>query len=217
MEIRTVTFREAAHLINTYHYSHRTPNMMHTFGLYDNGKLEGCVTYGLCSSPQVATSIYPIEKSIVLELNRLVITSKNKNAASFLVGNSLKKLPSQKIIVSYADGAFGHIGYVYQATNFWYAGNIKSHDSEYLYKGKKYHPRTLASMGFTSPTQWAKKVKAIKLPIVAKHRYVYFTGTPRQKKKLRKEILWEISMDYPKGKTDRHESEPKEISLLEIF
>lgn len=205
MEIREIKSQTAKALINEYHYSHRTPGIMYAYGLYENGVICGCVTYGKPSSPQVARSVAPDNQDKVLELNRLVITTSSKNAASFLVGNSLKMLPCEMIIVSYADGAFGHVGYVYQSTNFWYAGEVKAHDAEYVWNGKRYHPRTLASMGITNPTEWAKDNGATKESIIAKHRYIYFTGSSMQKKKTRKLIRWQIDMNYPKGDTARHE------------
>ena len=39
-----------------------------------------------------------------------------------LVGRSLRLLPKPSVVVSYADTAQGHVGYVYQAANFIYTG-----------------------------------------------------------------------------------------------
>jgi hypothetical protein len=75
----------------------------------------------------------------------------------------------------------------------------------------------LAARGITSPSAWAKEVGAEKLPIIAKHRYVFFTGSPMQKRKIRKQILWTVSTEYPKGDTQRHEAvlnEQKQMSFL---
>jgi hypothetical protein len=203
-EVREITSQLASKLILTKHYAQRMPQVVYAFGLFENSEYVGCVSYGKPATPQVAKSVCPQETNIVYELNRLVITSETKNAASFLVGQSLSKLPHGLIIVSYADGAVGHVGYIYQATNFFYAGSVKAHDAEYIWNGKKYHPRVLNHMGINNPTQWAKEVGAEKLPIIAKHRYVITTGSAQQKKNALKKVSWSFNKEYPKGETTRH-------------
>lgn len=59
---------------------------------------------------------------MVLELNRLWVDDRlPRNTESWFVARSLRLLPP-RIIVSYADLAQGHSGYVYRALNFDYAG-----------------------------------------------------------------------------------------------
>ena len=207
MEVREIAGTSTHNLILNNHYARRIPQIVYSFGLYEDDELVGCVTYGRPSTPQVAKSVYPENTKLVYELNRLVVITDKKNAASYLVGNSLKKLDVGLVIVSYADGAFGHVGYVYQATNFYYAGLVKAHDSEYIWNGKKYHPRVLNHMGINNPVQWSKEVGAKKLPIIAKHRYVYITG--KKQNDIFKNINWKLSKDYPKGDTKRHEQATK--------
>ena len=105
------------------HYAKRVPQIMFAFGLYDDADLVGVVTYGIPASPSLCMGICGKEYSDkVLELNRLCLEDNYKNQASFLVANSIKLLPKPTIVVSYADTAQGHVGYVYQATNFLYTG-----------------------------------------------------------------------------------------------
>ena len=217
MEVREIKSQTAKMLINEHHYSHRSPQIIYAFGLFENDVICGCVTFGKPATPQVAKSVCPSDNGCVIELNRLVITTETKNAASFLVGNSLRSLPAGMVVVSYADGAYGHVGYIYQASNFWYAGSVKAHDSEYIWNGKKYHPRVLHHMGISNPVQWAKENNAVKLPIVAKHRYIYFTGSSMQKKLISKKVAWKYDKNYPKGETARHEqaqNKNKQLSFI---
>jgi hypothetical protein len=105
------------------HYAKRMCPISYAFGLYDDEKLIGVVTYGLPGSPMVARGICGKEQeSIVVELNRLCLMDNDKNQASFLVANSMKLLPKPTIVISYADTGQGHVGYVYQACNFIYLG-----------------------------------------------------------------------------------------------
>jgi len=207
---KPIKYETSSKMILDYHYSHRTPQVIYSFGLYEDDLLVGCITYGRPATPQVAKSVYPDNTSIVYELNRLVILTNSPNAASFLVGNSLKQMQDGLIIVSYADRAFGHVGYIYQATNFYYAGEVKAHDSEYIWNGKKYHPRVLNHMGINNPVQWATEVGAEKLPTISKYRYIYITGNQRQRNIILNGIKWQLNKDYPKGNTTRHETTIKE-------
>jgi hypothetical protein len=105
------------------HYAKRIPQIMKAFGLYDGDALIGVVTYGIPASPSLCMGICGKEYSDkVLELNRLCLMNNDKNQASMLVSGSIKLLPKPTIVVSYADNAQGHVGYVYQATNFLYTG-----------------------------------------------------------------------------------------------
>ena len=108
------------------HYAKRKCSVSYAFGLYRNNELEGICTFGSPASRSLCIGVCGIENAEnVLELNRLCINSNNdKNCASFLVSQSLKKIKN-KIIVSYADTMMNHIGYVYQATNFIYTGATK--------------------------------------------------------------------------------------------
>ena len=116
----------ARNLIMTQHYAHRMPTIQRAFGLMEDGELVGCVTFGQPASPNVVLSILGRETDLeMMELNRLVITTKTKNSASFLVGGAIRRLPKKMVLVSYADKGAGHVGYVYQATNWNYFGETK--------------------------------------------------------------------------------------------
>jgi hypothetical protein len=82
---------------------------------------------------------------------------------------------------------------VYQATNFYFAGESKPHDSEYLVDGKRVHPRTLAARGITNPRQWARENGIEFVPIEPKYRYVFLGGVKEES------IKWTLSKKYPKG------------------
>jgi hypothetical protein len=157
----------------------------------------GAVTFGRPSSPQVARSVSPDHQALVWELNRLVITTPTKNAASKLVGLALRLLPRPYICVSFADRGQRHVGFIYQATNFWFAGESKPHDSEYLIDGKRVHPRTMAARGITNPRQWARENGVHFVPIEPKYRYVFLAGVDVTA------VKWPLSKQYPKGDLPR--------------
>ena len=121
------------------HYARRMPSIMYAFGLYDNNELVGVCTYGMTANSKLNELIKNVT---CLELNRLCVESKEKNASSFLVGNSLKALPRPTVVISYADTKQNHIGYIYQATNWIYTGLGKG-DYEFLKNGRQYHRKNI--------------------------------------------------------------------------
>lgn len=122
--VEEISKDDAIPFLMKVHYARSIPQIMHCYGLFIDGKLVGVVTYGIPASPSLCKGLAGEEEfSNVLELNRLVICDPAPNNASFLVGRSLRMLPRHRYVVSYADqGAWGHVGYIYQACNFLYTG-----------------------------------------------------------------------------------------------
>lgn len=199
MEVIKIDSKVARDLIVGIHYAKRMPTIKSAFGLYETSILVGVVSFGPPSSPQVARSAFKGSANLVLELNRLVVTTATRNAASFLVGRALRMLPPPWVVVSYADEGRGHKGYVYQATNFKYAGCSKPHDAEYVIDGKRVHPRTLTARGITNPREWARENNIDRVPVEPKHRYILWKGVSQS------EIRWAFS-PYPKGQSVRYDA-----------
>ena len=182
---------EAVPWILKKHYAKRLPSISYAFGLYDQNDLIGIVTYGMPASNSLCEGVCGVEnKHLVIELNRLCLQKNNKNEASFLVSNSIKLLPKPMVIVSYADTAQGHIGYVYQATNFIFTGTTKERTDMFAGEGK--HSRHAAD-----PT--------IRQFRSAKHRYIYIHGNKYQKKNLKNALKYKQE-PYPKGDIKRYDS-----------
>jgi hypothetical protein len=174
------------------HYAKRMCPVSYAFGLYANEQLVGVVTYGMPASPNLCMGVCGIDyKDKVLELNRLCLNDGVKNGASFLVSKSLQMLPKPTIVVSYADTAMGHVGYIYQASNFLFTGTTKERTDMAGEDGK--HSRH--SFGNSE----------IRVNRSAKHRYVYFVGSKAQKTNLLKQLNYEV-LPYPKGDSQRYDS-----------
>lgn len=193
------------HLVMKYHYSGRVPGIKYCWGLFDRQRIVGCILYSVPASYTLCKGVCgPEFKDFVIELSRLVILTKVDNAASFLIGASLKLLPPS-VVVSYADcnDHVGHVGYVYQATNWIYTGNGNA-------EPKWVCPNTGDVVSYTR-RHIDKKAEAIGLnwkelvqeKQVGKHRYIYFTGDKRFKKNARSKLRYKV-LPYPKGDTRRH-------------
>lgn len=189
MEVRKITYEETKPFILGIHYARRIPCIQYAFGLFVEDKLIGIVTYGQPASPSLCRGIAGEKnKKNVLELNRLVILPEynGDNYASILISRSLKLLPPRKYIVSYADvGGWGHVGYVYQATSFYYTGKTKPRTDKY--GGENGHSRHYVK------DETRRQIRT------AKYRYVKIIGSKKDKRELLRDLKYPIIKQYPKG------------------
>lgn len=165
------------------HYAKRIPSISFAFGLFKDDVLVGVITYRTPPSAPLRKGICGVELSNnILELNRLCLLDNLPNEASFLVGKSLKMLPKDKIIISFADQEQKHIGYVYQATNFIYVG-LSAKRTDWKIKGKEHlHGQTIADefRGKPNRSQLMREKYGDDFYLKErsrKHRYIYITGS----------------------------------------
>jgi hypothetical protein len=202
------------------HYAKRFPPISFAFGLYEQNVLVGVCTYGMPSSATLRDGIAGAENAkFVLELNRLCIESNNKNAASFLVGRSLRLLPKPSIVVSYADTAQNHVGYVYQACNFMYTG-LSAKRTDWKVKGMEHlHGQTIADMSRGHDGSRAKFMREkfgddfYLLDRSRKHRYIYVTG----KNKALVNAIKYTQEPYPKGESKKYDAGPQVATQNLLF
>tara|TARA_Y100001938_G_scaffold129725_1_gene184961 strand:- start:61 stop:666 length:606 start_codon:yes stop_codon:yes gene_type:complete len=201
MKVQSIQHWETYNWILYKHYAKRLPSIIFSFGLFIDNELTGVITYGMPASSFLCKGICGVKyRNNVLELNRLCLKNNEKNEASYLIAHSLKLLPTPKIVVSYADTAQNHVGYIYQATNFIYTGlTVKRTDP---FVGDK-HPRHA-----TDPSIRQERSR--------KHRYVYFCGDKQQKLELLNSLNYPIE-PYPKGKTQRYDSGDCVPTQLKMF
>ena len=208
--VRRITYDETKPFLLKIHYARRMPCVTDAFGLFiEDGKMIGVVTYGVPASYHLCIGIAGKEnKDKVLELNRLVILPEysGHNYASFLVSRSLKMLPNGTFVVSYADTAWSHVGYIYQATNFLYTGMSAKRTDTYQPNGL--HPRAYDKNNHSKLKQTRS----------AKHRYIYLVGDKKTKKKMREQLIYKVYDHYPKGDETRYDvSNPVPIMPIEII
>jgi len=201
--------------IKNKHYSKRPSIFWKGFGLEIDGMIEGVVVYGQ-PSPPIQKHSFKNRDFKLYELSRLVIQTDRKNAASFLIGNSLKMLEKPCAVISYADSSWNHCGYVYQATNWIYTGGTISHDNLYIVDGEKLHPMTIRDrFKVTDIKRWADEnsIETIKPEI--KHRYFYFCGSKKQKYFMSKNLSYDVVEPYPKSQPSRYDDGEKIIEFVE--
>jgi hypothetical protein len=191
-------------LINK-HYAKRIPSISYAFGLFKNNLLNGVLTIGKPASPSLCNGVCGNEFSkYVYELNRLVINDGlEKNTLSFFISQSLKKIKDDLILVSYADMAMSHNGYIYQSTNWIYTGLTKERTDIGFEDGS--HSRHYdKSLDYSLN----RKIRS------SKHRYIYFLGN--QKKIFLKNLNYKV-YSYPKGENKRYDASYKPNIQTQLF
>ena len=190
MKVIPIRYEDITKWLLLRHYASRIPSISFAFGLVIDHDLQGICTFGVPASPSLCKGICGNEyKDLVLEFNRLCIENNAPlNSASYLIGRSIRQLPYPRILVSYADTGQGHVGYVYQATNWLYTGLTKERTDIFTGEGK--HSRHYIKGDDYSKRQFR----------TAKHRYIYFH---KCSKVIKNRLKYPCS-PYPKGDTLRY-------------
>jgi hypothetical protein len=200
-QVRPIEYAAAIEKIVNFHYLKRKCPISFAFGLFNGIETNpvGVITYGVPPSSTLLKGICgPDEAHNVFELNRLWISDLvPRNGESFLIGHSIKKV-NREIIVSYADTSQGHIGYVYQASNFYYTG-LSAKFTDPKVKGlENQHHATFAN-GLTNRQvieKYGDAVSWIQRP--RKHRYIYFNASTKRRKELLAKLRYKV-IAYPKA------------------
>tara|TARA_R110000824_G_scaffold821_2_gene5028 strand:- start:6202 stop:6861 length:660 start_codon:yes stop_codon:yes gene_type:complete len=198
------------------HYARRIPQIVYAYGVFVDQVMVGVCTYGIPASPSLTMGLCGKQyKDMVVELNRLcLVEGHDKNLASYFVSQTLRMLPSPSIVVSYADTSMGHVGYVYQATNFLYTG-LSAKRTEWRELGLNTHSRTVVGH-YSHEERVNNPDRFAQVDRPQKHRYVYFLGTRKEKKELTNALKYP-TYPYPKGTTTRYddgETIPQQMTFL---
>jgi hypothetical protein len=186
MDVVPLGKQEATRLVVAHHYMHRRPPISFAFGLVDGGRTVGVVTFGTPASRHMLTGACPDDPSCVIELNRLwVCDSQPRNTESWFMSRALALMPP-RIVLSYADTTEGHLGHVYRASNFNYAGwtDMERKTARFDYVTPGMHTRDAFRKGERRFTEKVRRKPKV--------RYWTVTGDKRQRRKLAKLCRWPV-------------------------
>lgn len=201
-------------MVRKYHYSNILPRInKHFVGFFLDDELVGMVTLGWGVRPkETIKKLFPsLDTAQYLEIGRMVMTNDmSRNSESQMLSQLVKYIklqyPEIKVLFTWADGMVGKPGFVYQASNFWYAGFVET--DMYLKDGIKIHPRQTKQFfaaGADDTRQTVRPtVKQMEQLGISHYkgrqfRYVFFTCDRREKKRLMQECLVSLTRDYPKA------------------
>lgn len=195
-EVKSIPSKATYNFILNNHYARRKPSISFSFGLFKRNVLIGILTIGKPASNPLCVGVCGKENSkYVYELNRLfIIDGEDKNTASYFVSKCIKLITNRMILVSYADTALDHHGYIYQATNFIYTGKTKERTDIGKADGKhcRHYDKTIDK-------------KENRVFRSSKHRYIYFIGSKTEVKHFKKALNYKIEK-YPKGENQLYDT-----------
>lgn len=164
VSVHPITSQAATKIVVAHHYLHRRPSVSFAYGLFSaESGLVGACTFGTPASRHLQKSACPTDPGLVLELNRLWVDDvMPKNTESWFVSRAMRRLPA-RIIVSYSDPVYRHIGYIYRALNFHYAGwtdmERKTPRYDYIPLDPRQHTREAFRSGYAEKRRRIPKVK----------------------------------------------------------
>lgn len=197
---------DAKTLIVRNHYSHSLPGgTKMSFGTVLNGRLLGVMTFGVGPfyGYKLVNGATPDD---VVTLTRLWLSDElPKNCESKVLGialRSLKRDTSLKFVIAYSDPAVGHLGIIYQATNWLYTGLSFATPLYDVGDGTLHHSRSLAHQLGSHSIRYLtlQGINAKAVPQSAKHRYVYFLDDSWQSR------LAVPALPYPKKDREKNEN-----------
>lgn len=163
MDIKPATTAAIRYACIHFHYAHRVPSVVAGYNIYnDSGDWCGVICYGGGANPRIGEP-YGLSRGQAVELVRVALNGKQGHGhTSQAVAMSLKALhreyPCVKLVVSYADIDQGHLGKIYQATNWVYVGTTAvGGRKNFIINGKKLHPKTLCSYGYVQSLEWLRE------------------------------------------------------------
>jgi hypothetical protein len=163
--LRQITKSEAYEFVKKYHYLEGNKFLsVYSIGMFIDTTLVCVATLSNPSGTNAMKSWFGLDNqdSSVLELTRLCLLPdlNGSNAASYLLGNSLKMLPDVRAVITLADSS-RHVGSVYQVCNFKYYGLSDQKTDFYRADGK------------LNPRGETKNSQGVWIPRTRKHRYAY--------------------------------------------
>lgn len=193
MRIAMASTKAIQYACKNFHYSKSVPAVQYGFNVY-NAADEWCgvVLYGGGANNNLPSS-FGMNAGEILELVRVALNGKQE-CTSMAVAMTLRELhrinPVLKMVVSYADHRQKHLGTIYQATNWIYLGLTVTNDTQYFYKGKWTHERSINAQ---------KNRDELKHTLPSRKNSNKFKYVFCFEKKLRKKYL-KLALPYPKDK-----------------
>jgi len=200
LKVDWCSYQAAKFAVEHWHYSKRMPaGKLTMIGAWEKGEYIGCVLFGRGGTYTIGRP-YKLLQTEVCELVRVALR-KHTSSTSRIISLSLKMLKKLssglRLVVSYADTKEGHLGIIYQATNWIFTEESK--DSWIVVKGELKHRRSLTSVYGTNSLDWLKKnvdPSAERVSMPPKLKYLYPLD-----KAMRRQIA-PLAQPYPRRTAD---------------
>jgi hypothetical protein len=159
LRIGWCSYDAAKYAVQHWHYSRSLPcSKTARLGVWEDEKFIGAVVFAWGANRHLAGE-YKLKMTECVELCRIALT-KHTTPVSKILSIAVKMLkremPGIRLLVSYADLNHGHLGKIYQASNWLYVGET-GHEAGIMLKGKLTHRRTINSKYGTSDIGWLQQ------------------------------------------------------------
>ena len=167
-------------------------------GVWENNKFIGVIIFSRGASSNIGKP-FKLNQNEIVELTRIALKSHQTPVTKFLsiaIKMLKKHSPGIKLIVSYADPNQGHLGKIYQASNWIYTGQTVKTTLYFDKTGKKFHSRQVSEKGFNK--QYGERRTCPKpsqlrhVRQLGKHKYLYPLDN------LVKSSILKYKKEYPK-------------------
>lgn len=154
-----------------FHYSKSNPNNAFGYSVFnDNNEFCGVVLFGCGANNNLGKS-FGLVKGEFAELVRVALNGKQEMTSKVLslaIKIFKKQNKTVKLLISYADNNQTHTGIIYQATNWYYVGDVYPEIGvKDKFTGEIKHNRTLSSK--YGSTKGFERIKTEK----PKYKYIY--------------------------------------------
>ena len=171
MKLEIASKKAIDYAIRKWHYSRKVPAVKLGYSVFNGtGEWCGIIAYGIGANPQIGKP-YGLAMGEIVELLRVALNGKQETttkAVSLSLKLLKKDLPLVRLVVSYADSKQGHLGIIYQASNWIYT--MESKCDYYIEKstGRLLHSKTAAEK-----YKGLDRSNLLTVPQKPKYKYVY--------------------------------------------
>lgn len=143
----------ARYAVEHWHYSHTMPARKYVhIGVWEDDAFIGVVMFSIGGGNATNGVRFGLAKRFeVAELARVALT-KHRTPVSRIVAIAIRMLrrqsPKLRLIVSFADPRFGHVGGIYQAGGWVYDGQSAANRVFVDKRGREWHSRVVSPSGY---------------------------------------------------------------------
>lgn len=164
----------AKYAVEHWHYSRRMPMPpLVRVGVWESGRFVGCVLFGRGANQSL---LRPFGLSILdgCELLRVAL-ARHESPVTRIIAIAIRMLKRAnaglRLIVSFADPMYGHVGGIYQAGGWIYTG-ISELATQYFHEGRWKHSREVTSGAFGGKRKVVDYSRLPRRIVPGKHRYL---------------------------------------------
>ena len=171
------SYEAAKYAVMHWHYSKTMPaGKLLKIGAWEDGEFIGCVIFGRGAIYHIGDP-YGLEQTECCELVRVALrqhSTPTSRIVSIAIGMVKRQSPQLRLLVSYADSKEGHLGILYQATNWVYVGGTSA--PWIRVREELRHPRSVNAQYGTWSLGWIQEhidPESELVPMPPKYKYLY--------------------------------------------